>query len=103
MSACRSMAGRRTWICLAAFGDVVRIEAARGVHLGVKLGRGPGVRLGYSQVANPLYLAGQRSGDPLGRAMSHAGRNIMRATWPEPSVDRRGRLWAPVGERRRPA
>ena len=81
---------------LAAFGTVVRIEAARGVHLGVKLGRGSGVRLGYSQVANPLYLARKRCGYPLSRAVAHLARNIaknvVRATWPEPFVDRRGRL-----------
>ena len=50
---------------LAAFGQVVRIDAACGVHLGVKSGRGSGVRLGYSQVANPLYLCGKRRGYPL--------------------------------------
>jgi GT2 family glycosyltransferase len=81
---------------MAAFGTVMQIEAARGVHLGVKLGRGSGVRLGYSQVANPLYLAGKRAGYPLGRAIEHLTRNIAmntaRALWPEPYVDRRGRL-----------
>jgi hypothetical protein len=45
---------------LAVFGTVVRITSARGVHLGAKLGRGSGVRLGYSQVANPLYVAHKR-------------------------------------------
>jgi GT2 family glycosyltransferase len=81
---------------LAVFGDVVQLDAARGVHLGVKRGRGSGVRLGYSQVANPLYLAGKRRGYPLGRAIEHIARNmamnVARAGWPEPYVDRRGRL-----------
>jgi GT2 family glycosyltransferase len=81
---------------LAEFGDVVRIDAARGVHLGIKSGRGSGVRLGYSQVANPLYLCGKRRGYPFGRAVRHIGKNmamnIVRAMWPEPYVDRRGRL-----------
>jgi GT2 family glycosyltransferase len=81
---------------LAAFGDVVRIKSARGVHLGVKRGRGSGIRLGYSQVANPLYLAGKRCGYPFGRAVQHVARNmamnLARAGWPEPYVDRRGRL-----------
>ncbi len=81
---------------LAAFGSVVRLEAARGVHLGVKRGRGSGIRLGYSQVANPLYLAGKRCGYPFGRALQHVARNvamnIVRAGWPEPYIDRRGRL-----------
>jgi glycosyltransferase involved in cell wall biosynthesis len=81
---------------LAAFGDVVRLEGARGVHLGVKSGRGSGVKLGYSQVANPLYLAGKHAGYPMGRALEHIARNmaknLARAGWPEPYVDRRGRL-----------
>jgi GT2 family glycosyltransferase len=81
---------------LASFGSVIQIKAARGVHLGVKLGRGSGVRLGYSQVANPLYLSAKRSGYPLGRALSHIAGNLAmnaaRYTWPEAYVDRRGRL-----------
>jgi GT2 family glycosyltransferase len=81
---------------LAAFGTVVQIEAARGVHLGVKFGRNSGMRLGYSQVANPLYLSGKRCGYPFRRALSHiAGNvamNVARAAWPEAYVDRRGRL-----------
>jgi hypothetical protein len=82
--------------CLAAFGSVVRVEAARGVHLGVKSGRGSGIRFGYSQVSNPLYLSGKRRGYPFVRAVEHITRNVamntMRAIWPEPYVDRRGRL-----------
>lgn len=81
---------------LAEFGDVVQIDAACGVHLGVKSGRGSGVRLGYSQVANPLYISGKRRGYPFRRAVAHIARNlamnVARATWPEPYVDRRGRL-----------
>ncbi len=81
---------------LAAFGDVVQLDAACGVHLGVKRGRGSGVRLGYSQVANPLYLASKRCGYPIGRAAGHILRNmamnVVRALRPEPYVDRRGRL-----------
>ena len=81
---------------LAAFGKVVKITSAFGVHLGVKQGRSSGVRLGYSQVANPLYLAHKRAGYPTIRALEHIGRNlamnIVRAPRPEPYVDRRGRL-----------
>jgi GT2 family glycosyltransferase len=81
---------------LAAFGRIVRIDAAFGVHLGVKQGRSSGLRLGYSQIANPLYLAGKRAGYPFARALEHIGRNmamnILHAPWPEPYVDRRGRL-----------
>lgn len=86
---------------LGAFGDVVGTESARGVHLGVKAGRGPGVRLGYSQVANPLYI--HRKLRSLGTdtySLSHAlklvSRNVLanmaHAFRPEPFVDRRGRL-----------
>lgn len=81
---------------LAELGHVVRIDAACGVHLGVKSGRGSGVRLGYSQVANPLYISGKRRGYPLRRAITHIASNMamnaVRAIWPEPFVDRRGRL-----------
>jgi GT2 family glycosyltransferase len=81
---------------LAEFGDVLQIDAACGVHLGVKSGRGSGLRLGYSQVANPLYICGKRRGYPLRRAVTHIARNlamnIARAFWPERYVDRRGRL-----------
>jgi GT2 family glycosyltransferase len=81
---------------LAAFGDIVRIGAARGVHLGVKSGRGSGIRLGYSQIANPIYLTAKRRGYPISRAMQHIGRNmtmnIVRSIWSESYIDRRGRL-----------
>jgi GT2 family glycosyltransferase len=81
---------------LAVFGTVVKLNSARGVHLGVKSGRGSGVKLGYSQVANPLYLVSKRRGYPFGRAIGHIGKNVaknlLRSVWPEPYVDRRGRL-----------
>jgi len=81
---------------LAAFGDIVRIGAARGVHLGVKSGRGSGIRLGYSQIANPIYLTAKRRGYPVTRAINHIGRNmamnIVRSIWSESYIDRRGRL-----------
>jgi GT2 family glycosyltransferase len=81
---------------LAAFGNVILLEGARGVHLGVKRGRSSGVKLGYSQVANPLYLASKRSGYPMTVALNlifrNMAKNIVRAFWPEAYVDRRGRL-----------
>ncbi len=82
--------------CLADHGAVWALNGAQGVHLGVKLSRGPGVRLGYSQVANPWYLARKRRGYPTRRALTHIACNMamngLRAFWPEPYVDRRGRL-----------
>jgi len=81
---------------LAAYGTVVRLHMASGVHLGVKVGRSSGVRLGYSQVANPLYLSRKGLGYSFGRALSHIACNFAmnagRFAWPEPYVDRRGRL-----------
>jgi GT2 family glycosyltransferase len=81
---------------LAAFGDIVRLDGARGVHLGVKGGRSSGVKLGYSQIANPLYLASKGSGYPVTVALTlifrNTAKNLARALWSEAWVDRRGRL-----------
>lgn len=80
---------------LAKFGRIVRCSQMRGVHLGTKGGRTNGVRLGYSQIANPKYLIAKHSMRP-GRAVTMMARNIlsnfMRSAFPEPWVDRRGRL-----------
>ena len=66
-----------------------------GVHMGQKNGRLSGVMLGYSQVANSLYLA-QKGTVPrvyLARVMSkNIAANMLRSFAPEPYVDRRGRL-----------
>lgn len=79
---------------LAQHGRVVRVLAASGVHLGAKSGRTSGLRLGYSQVANPLYLA-RKGSYPWNRALRSVGRhllaNAVRSARPEPHVDRRGR------------
>ena len=80
---------------LARQGRVVKLAAARGVHLGVKSGRQSGVRLGYSQVANPVYL--MRKGTcTLSKGLPQIGRNLLanfsKALWPELYVDRRGRV-----------
>ena len=81
---------------LSEFGRVVQIDSACGVHLGVRSGRGSGVRLGYSQVANPLYLSRKKQGYSLRRALTHLAKNLamngVRSLRPEPYVDRRGRL-----------
>jgi glycosyltransferase involved in cell wall biosynthesis len=80
---------------LANYGRVVEVHSARGVHLGVKLGRTSGLRLGYSQVANPLYMA--RKGSVPWRLAAqmtilHTVVNFFRSASPESYVDRRGRL-----------
>lgn len=80
---------------LRRHGVLGKLRGARGVHLGVKSGRTSGYRLGYSQVANPIYLFGKGSYS-AGRAGRSVLRNLManaaRAAWPEPWIDRRGRL-----------
>jgi GT2 family glycosyltransferase len=85
---------------LAPYGDIVKLATAKGVHLGVKVGRGKGVRLGYSQVANPLYLCGKRHGYPLAWALRHIAANlamnVAKSLMPEPYVDRRGRLFGNI-------
>jgi GT2 family glycosyltransferase len=80
---------------MARFGGIVKVPGAMGVHLGVRSGRQSGVRLGYSQVANPLYLARRRSVSwtyALASISSRSLKNLVRSVWPEPFVDRRGRL-----------
>lgn len=76
-------------------GRVVRAEALWGVHLGHKQGRVRGVTLGYSQIANALYLA-QKGTVPKPYLTKLVTRNLLinavRSFSPEPFVDRRGRL-----------
>ncbi|RRA47249.1 glycosyltransferase family 2 protein [Acidipila sp. EB88] len=80
---------------MARFGSVMRLDNALGVHLGAKVGRVSGVRLGYSQVINPFYLA-RKGSFPWSNALRSVGRNmlanIVRSIRPESYVDRRGRL-----------
>ena len=80
---------------LARHGRIVKLSAARGVHLGVKQGRQSGVRLGYSQIANPIYLS-RKGTCPWPRALRQMGRNmamnLARSLHPEPYIDRAGRV-----------
>jgi len=76
-------------------GRIVKSNAFAGVHQGVKSGRGSGLRLGYSQIANPLYL--WRKGTLTARAAirlmgRNLASNVLRSFRPEPWVDRKGRL-----------
>lgn len=82
---------------ISPFGSIVKVERLRGVHLGTKRsGRSPGKRLGYSQVANPLYLA-RKGTMEWSRALRQVVRNLIAnfllTFSPEPWVDRRGRLF----------
>jgi hypothetical protein len=80
---------------LVPYGRIVKLSDARGVHLGSKSGRTTGVRLGYSQIVNPIYLVRKGTLSPR-RAWSHMWRNVAtnfaRSFKPEPYIDRRGRL-----------
>lgn len=81
---------------LARRGRIVGCAQLRGVHLGTKRGRQSGVRIGYSQLANPYYLVRKGSVD-IGYASRQAFRNVAKNIWrasrPEPWIDRRGRLY----------
>jgi len=76
-------------------GRICRAEALRGVHLGVKVARSPGRRLGYSQIANPLYM---RRKQTIRRAHARAlilrniASNLVYSVRPRPWTDSRGRL-----------
>lgn len=74
---------------------VVRAHALRGVHLGVRRGRVSGVRFGYSQIVNPLYLVGKGSGTAIWAmrlVLGNVVANLAKALRPEPHIDRAGRL-----------
>lgn len=76
-------------------GRLVQTHAFAGVHQGVKGGRASGVRLGYSQIINPLYLAGKgtmRRHFALRIIFGNVIANHARALMPEPWVDRAGRV-----------
>lgn len=76
-------------------GEKIRTDAFAGVHCGMRAGRETsGPLLGYSQVANPLYL--WRKGSlPARFALRLMLRNLLanhaKSLSPEPWIDRRGR------------
>lgn len=80
---------------LRRHGRVVRLASLLGVHLGIKSGRVSGVRFGYSQVVNPVYLA-RKGTMPVSFAADlifrNLAANLTKSLFPEPYVDRRGRL-----------
>ena len=80
---------------MAPYGRVVINLRLCGVHLGTKQGRTSGLKFGYSQIANPIYMVrkGTMSRSYAYRQMArNVARNIFRFVVPEPWVDRRGRL-----------
>lgn len=76
-------------------GVLIRSDRLAGVHMGAKGGRTSGKRLGYSQIANPVYLLRKKTIPPrlAWRLMvRNLAANMLRCFAPEPHVDRPGRL-----------
>ncbi len=80
----------------ARHGAVLRNQAMAGVHLAAKHGRVSGVRFGYSQIANQVYLARKgtlTASGCLRKAAENVAANLLGTIrGNEPYVDRRGRL-----------
>lgn len=79
---------------LARRGRIVKTFAFAGVHQGVKIGRTPGTRLGYSQIINPSYLVRKgtmRKSFAARLMLRNFLANHIRLMRPEPWVDRWGR------------
>ncbi len=80
---------------LASFGSIVHISNACGVHLSTKIGRCTGVRMGYMQVANPIYLA-RKGTFPWSHVFKFIVgpclKNLVCSLAPEAHVDRLGRF-----------
>ncbi|KPF78540.1 hypothetical protein IP88_03325 [alpha proteobacterium AAP81b] len=76
-------------------GRLLRTERLAGVHMGAKGGRTSGRRLGYSQIANPVYLLRKRTiPKPLAWRLMRRNlvANLAGSLWSEPHIDRRGRF-----------
>ncbi|WP_298189280.1 glycosyltransferase family 2 protein [Novosphingobium sp.] len=80
---------------LARRGRLISSGLVTGVHLGVRGGRTSGRRLGYSQVANIVYLL-RKGTIPRWLAqrlfLQNLAANLLRTPFPEPHIDRAGRL-----------
>ena len=80
----------------SVYGSVLKADALVGVHLAWKQGRTSGVRFGYSQIANQVYLARKGTVTRLGalrKAAENVAANIAGACRNDESfIDRRGRL-----------
>lgn len=76
-------------------GRMIASSSVTGVHLGFSGGRTSGKRLGYSQVANIVYLKRKgtmRPGFANRLVTKNLFVNALRSVKPEPAIDRRGRL-----------
>jgi len=85
-------------------GRLVATNAFAGVHRGVKRSRTSGIKLGYSQIANVLYLQrkqtiGKWEGFKL--IIKNVTANHVKSLRPEPWIDRSGRVvgnWKAIGD-----
>lgn len=80
---------------LGSRGRIIATNLLWGVHLGTKKGKISGVRFGYSQVINPLFVF-SKGNMSLRRASLLIFKNIVanavKSAFPEQHVDRWGRL-----------
>jgi GT2 family glycosyltransferase len=80
---------------ITSYGSLVHISNACGVHLSTKVGRVTGVRMGYMQVANPIYLA-RKGTFPWSCVFKFiigpCLKNLARSFAPEAYIDRWGRF-----------
>jgi glycosyltransferase involved in cell wall biosynthesis len=80
---------------LSMRGRLISTGLVTGVHLGTKGGRTSGKRVGYSQIANIVYLRRKGTMQPgLGEQLIRQNlvSNVIRSFRPEAHIDRRGRL-----------
>jgi glycosyltransferase involved in cell wall biosynthesis len=76
-------------------GRLVSGPQITGIHLGTRGARSPGKQLGYSQVANVVHMWRKGTMQPnLGQRLllQNLASNAVRSFYPEPHIDRRGRL-----------
>nr|WP_315597736.1 glycosyltransferase [uncultured Cupriavidus sp.] len=81
---------------MARRGPMFNVQGARGVHLGLRSGgRTSGKRFGFSQIVNAWYLYGKGALSAR-EACSNTAKaflaNGAKSFFPEPHIDRRGRL-----------
>jgi GT2 family glycosyltransferase len=76
-------------------GKLVCTSQVTGIHLGARSGKTSGKRLGYSQIANIVYLSRKgtlRRWTGEEQLVRNLMANAIKSLWPEPDIDRRGRL-----------
>jgi len=76
-------------------GQLVKFNLAAGVHMGTKSGRVSGLKLGYSQIINPVYMLKKGTmslREAAGQIFRNVASNLALSVRPEPFIDRRGRV-----------